>query len=141
MTPEIAAPVAVVPYWTHLVPVLIAGIGAIQVIGLAIVAAKFGGAKKEIVTELQAVKTSAADTATSIEKVHVAVNSERTAMTDEIKKLRNEILELSKDKAKSDQRAETRAETKSAEATTVSMTVEKMDVAELNVPDKKKEGL
>ncbi len=36
----------------------------------------------------------ATETAQSVEKIHVAVNSERTAMTDEIKVLREEIVSL-----------------------------------------------
>ena len=144
MVAEVAAPVAVVPYWTHLTPILIALIGAIQVLGLGFIAAKFGGAKREIIGQLDQVKASAADTATSVEKVHVAVNSERTAMMDEVRKLRLEILELSKDKAKSEQKADDAKETKAAadaappSTAPVNMTVEKMEVAELNVPEKDK---
>jgi hypothetical protein len=40
----------------------------------------------------------------SIEKVHVAVNSERTAMLEKIDALRAEILELSKSKAVAEER-------------------------------------
>ena len=38
-----------------------------------------------------ATRKSAFDTATSVEKVHVAVNSERTAMLAEVKALKDEI--------------------------------------------------
>jgi hypothetical protein len=44
-------------------------------------------------------KVSARATAESVEKVHVAVNSERTKLLEEMKELREIILVLSKDKA------------------------------------------
>lgn len=45
-------------------------------------------------------RVAAKATAVSVEKVHVAVNSERTKMLEELKSLRDVILELSKDKAR-----------------------------------------
>jgi hypothetical protein len=50
-------------------------------------------------------RESAKATAISVEKVHVAVNSERTAMLEKLEALRAEILELSMGKAVADERA------------------------------------
>lgn len=44
-------------------------------------------------------KNNTAATATSVEKIHIAVNSERTAALEEIRALRDEILRISKLKA------------------------------------------
>lgn len=92
---EVAPPplVAVVPYWTHLIPIGIAAIGMIQVLGLAIIGYLMSGVKADI-----------QDTAVSAEKIHIAVNSERTATLKKIEELRDEILRLSVAKAKSDQK-------------------------------------
>lgn len=44
-------------------------------------------------------KKSAADAAVSIEKVHIAVNSERAALLEVVNNLRAEVLKLSEEKA------------------------------------------
>lgn len=44
-------------------------------------------------------KKSVADTAVSMEKVHIAVNSERAAMLELVNNLRLEVLKLSQEKA------------------------------------------
>jgi hypothetical protein len=49
-------------------------------------------------------RESAKATAISVEKVHVAVNSERTKMLDEIRKLRQEIQTFTVDKAVRDEK-------------------------------------
>jgi len=99
MPPEIAAPVAEVPYWTYLIPVIIAAIGMVQVVALAFINSK----AKSALTNTEETKISAAATAESVEKVHTAVNSERTAMLAEVKALRDEILRISTDKARLEQ--------------------------------------
>lgn len=45
------------------------------------------------------IRKIASDTATSVKEVHSSVNSERTAMLEEVKNLRIEILNLSKSKS------------------------------------------
>ena len=45
---EVAAPVAEIPYWTYLIPVLIAAIGAGQTIVMAIIAQRVKGAKESL---------------------------------------------------------------------------------------------
>jgi len=59
-------------------------------------------------------KQSAKETAASVEKVHVAVNSERTAMLEQVKTLRDEILEISKQKATLEEHARSASEAKAA---------------------------
>ena len=93
---HVATPVAEVPYWTYLIPIAVAFIAMVQ----TVLVAYFGRAVKQSVA---ATEKSAAATAVSVEKVHVAVNSERKVMVDEIRKLNATILEMSKDKATSDQ--------------------------------------
>jgi len=91
------------PYWAYWVPALI---GAIQVITLAWINRKVNSTNTKVINEVSQAKDSAAETAASVEKVHVAVNSERTAMLIEVKTLRDEILDLSKRIAKDEQRVE-----------------------------------
>lgn len=88
---EPPAKVAVVPYWSYwVVPLGLALIGMVQVWGI---------------TYLQRVEKAVVQTAESTEKIHVSTNSERTATLKTIKELRDEILQLSIGKAKSDQKA------------------------------------
>jgi hypothetical protein len=49
-------------------------------------------------------KTSAAATTDQVEKIHIAVNSERTAMMQRIDELHATVLEMTKTKAKDDER-------------------------------------
>lgn len=77
MPPEIAAPVAIVPYWSYWLPSLI---GAVQI-----------GALIWMNRQVSA-------TAVSVEKAHVAINSERKAMQDELKKLHEVILAMTQEK-------------------------------------------
>lgn len=88
------APVAIVPYWTYLIPIGIAAIGMIQVLGLAVIGYLMSGVKQD-----------AAATAKSTEKIHVAVNNERTVMLEKLEALRAEILQLSTERARSQQKA------------------------------------
>ena len=104
--PEVAAPVAEVPYWTYLIPVFIALIGMIQIVVLAWINAK----AKTALVNTEETKVSAAATAESVEKVHVAVNSERTMMLQKLQALEQRILALSEDKARLEQSAKDKKE-------------------------------
>lgn len=75
-------PVALVPYWSYLVPLGIAAIVAIQ----AVLVAYFG-------TKIENAATATADSA---EKIHIAVNSERKEMVDKIEALHAVILEMTR---------------------------------------------
>ena len=101
MTPEVAAPVAEVPYWTYLIPVFIALIGMVQIVVLAWINAK----AKTALVNTEITKTSSINTAESVEKIHHAVNSERAAMLAKIDALRNELLKMSDQKARLEQSA------------------------------------
>jgi len=61
-------------------------------------------------------KEAAVKSATSMEQIHVAVNSERTALLKKVEDLRDEILQMSKDKATADEATRARTERKTAEA-------------------------
>jgi hypothetical protein len=75
-------PVPPVPYWSYLVPIATATILMLQTLGLAWIAAK------------------ATQTADSVEKVHVAVNSERTAMMEKVDALHVELRKLAEANAR-----------------------------------------
>lgn len=77
--------VAVVPQWSYWVPVFTAIILCIQTLGVAWIAQQ---------------NTA---TAESVEKVHVAVNSERTAMFEKLNELQERIAVLIGQKSKLEQ--------------------------------------
>ena len=64
-----------------------------------LVLAYIGFKQAALSKSLEATHERATETAKSVEKIHVAVNSERTAMTDKIEALHAEILKLNTDKA------------------------------------------
>jgi hypothetical protein len=86
--------VPAVPYWSYwVVPIAVAFFGCVQVISLAV-----------INSNQNVMATDVAATAVSVEKAHVAINSERTAMQNELKKMNEIILDLSKKIAREDQK-------------------------------------
>lgn len=97
---RLAAPVAPVPYWTYLIPVLVAFISAAQIVLLAWI----GSNAKTALENSEKTKVAAVETATSVEKIHVAVNSEREKAMKKIESLEQIILKMSTDKATADER-------------------------------------
>lgn len=93
---DMTAPVALVPYWTYLVPVFIAGITMIQVIILAYINAKFNAVRNSV----KSTEVLAAETADSADKIHTIVNSQKTAMEKELRDLRETVESLRIDKAR-----------------------------------------
>lgn len=77
----------------------------VQIVGLLVttlgtIVLAFIAYKQAILSKsLEATHQRATQTADSVEKIHVAVNSERTAMNDKIDQLQEVILQLSKEKA------------------------------------------
>jgi len=92
------APVVAAPIVGGVHPIVIAtgmvlaGVAPI----IAAVAAWFAQQAARNTEHVKAVSTTLME---NVEKVHVAVNSERTAMLEQIRELRDEILRLSKDRA------------------------------------------
>lgn len=72
---EIAAPVAVVPYWTYLVPVAIAFIGLVNTLGLAYITAKFSKGKAEIVTGIDQTKKAVEESKEAVVVLEKQINS------------------------------------------------------------------
>ena len=113
---QLAAPVAVVPYWSYwVVPLTLGFFGLVQALGMRYLAGKFGEVKTELVAGVAAAASSAANTAVSVESVHKAVNSERTAAVDEIRKLRDELLKITSDNVRLVEQAAAKELAKSTE--------------------------
>ena len=95
-------PVTVIDDRVNWNTIILAGISLLGTIFTGVMAFKMAQMKNDTRDSARATTASAAatvKTAESVEKIHVAVNSERTAALEEIKKLRDEILALSMAKA------------------------------------------
>lgn len=91
--------------WNTIILAIISLMGTVLTGVMAIYMAKISGRTQQALTNTEDTKTSAAATAVSVEKVHVAVNSERAAMVEKMDNLQKVVLELSKDKAKLEEHA------------------------------------
>jgi len=84
----------------NLIVTAISGLVVAMISGAtAIFVARISSNTKRTVENSEVSKQAAIDTADGVKAIHVAVNSERTAMLDKVEKLRDEILMMAKEKA------------------------------------------